>query len=198
MSHNSASEQGPFDANKAIAAIALLVQETGASMYSVMKMLYLADKAHLEQHGRFITGDSYVAMKQGPVPSCAYNMIKHARGEEKRREGDEVALQFLSCDATTHVITIKRMPALDELSESDVECLKAVSEAYHRLGKWAVKDMSHDDAWKKAWKPDSAFAAFRSRRTVPMPIEAIAAEVDESGALLAHLRDQHPGSAESR
>jgi hypothetical protein len=32
--------------------------------------MYFADKAHLEQYGRFICGDSYVAMK--PVPIGTY------------------------------------------------------------------------------------------------------------------------------
>jgi len=196
MSHESANSQGVFDVNKAIAAIALLVQETGASMYSVMKMLYLADKAHLEQHGRFITGDHYVAMKQGPVPSTAYNMIKHVRGEEKRREGDEIALQFLACDTQTHAITIKSMPDFDELSQSDIECLKEIAGIYRRVGKWAVRDMSHDDAWKKAWRPNRAFQLFR--KSVSMPMEAIAAEVDETGELLTYLRNQHPGDAVTR
>jgi len=196
MSHESANAQSTFEVNKAVAAIALLVQETGASMYSVMKMLYLADKAHLEQHGRFITGDRYVAMKQGPVPSSAYNMIKHVRGEPVRRDGDETAMRYLACNVQTHEITIKEMPDLDELSQSDIECLTEIAGIYRRVGKWAVRDMAHDDAWEKAWRPNRAFQLFR--KSVSMPLEAIAAEVDDTGELLAYLQNQHPGVAESR
>lgn len=191
MSHKESNGFGEFDVNKAIAAIALLVEKTGASMYSVMKMLYLADKAHLEQHGRFITGDHYVAMKQGPVPSCAYNMIKHVCGEDCRRAGDEIASRYLDCDAQSHVITIKEMPDLGELSDSDIECLTEIAGIYRRVGPWAVRDMAHDGAWNKAW--GSIRAQFF--KSVNMPLSVIAADVDQTGELMAHLRDQHPGEA---
>lgn len=39
------------------------------------KLLYLADRAHLLQHGRPITGDRYIAMDLGPVPEGAYQLI---------------------------------------------------------------------------------------------------------------------------
>lgn len=196
MSHGSANLQGIFEPRKAIAAMAYLVQETGASMYSVMKMLYLADKSHLERHGRFITGDQYVAMKQGPVPSHAYNMIKHARGESRRRDGDELVLDFLTCDAQTHAISIKAMPDLNELSQSDMECLAEIAGIYKRIGHWAIRDMSHDAAWDKAWKSSGPFNLLR--KSANMPFESIVADVDETGTLLAHLKNQHPGAAPSR
>jgi len=191
MSHNQSNGIGEFDVNKAIAAIAFLVRETGATMYSVMKMLYLADKAHLEQYGRFITGDHYVAMEQGPVPSCTYNMVKHVRGEDCRRPGDEVAKKFLSCDTESHKITIRQMPDMDELSQSDIECLAEIAGIYRRVGHWAVRDMAHDGAWKKTW------SSLRRRlfKSVAMPLSVIAADVDQSGELNAHLRDRHPGEA---
>lgn len=189
MSHNMSNGIDGFDTNKAIAAIALLVRETGATMYSVMKMLYLADKAHLERHGRFITGDHYAAMKQGPVPSCAYNMIKHVRGEACRRHGDEVASKYLSCDPKTHEIQIKEMPDLDELSQSDRECLIEIADIYSRLGPWAVRDMAHDGAWNRAWH------SFRGRlfKSVAMPLAVIASDIDQTGELKGHLQDRHPG-----
>lgn len=193
MGHDVAGGRDEFDVNKAVAAIALLVRETGATMYSVMKMLYLADKAHLEQHGRFITGDHYVAMEQGPVPSRAYNMIKHVRGEEIRNPGDEVAGRYLHCDAQTYAITIKEMPDLDELSDSDVECLNEIAGIYRRVGHWAVRDMAHDRAWKKAWSPIKA--QFLGRKVVDMPVAVIAADIDQTGTLVDHLKDRHPGLA---
>jgi uncharacterized phage-associated protein len=38
--------------------------------------MYFADRKHLEKYGRFICGDSYVAMKHGPVPSEIYDILK--------------------------------------------------------------------------------------------------------------------------
>src|SRR5690606_29259588 len=111
-----------FDVEKAIAAVGYLVEQTGASMYSIMKMMYLADKIHLERYGRFIAGDHYVAMPQGPVPSCTYNMIKHVRGEQRSRQGDERGLQYFSY-SRDHEISLTQRPDYDELSNSDQQCL---------------------------------------------------------------------------
>ena len=43
-----------FDWRKAVSASSYLASKTGESLYFVLKMLYLADKAHLDQYGRFI------------------------------------------------------------------------------------------------------------------------------------------------
>ncbi len=46
-------------------------------------MMYFADRLHLERYGRFICGDSYVAMKNGPVPSFTYDILKARRFKQR-------------------------------------------------------------------------------------------------------------------
>jgi len=41
----------------------------------IIKLLYVADKAALEQHGASITGDKYVCMNKGPVLSYFLDLI---------------------------------------------------------------------------------------------------------------------------
>jgi hypothetical protein len=48
------------------------------TLHTVFKIMYFADKLHLSNYGRFITGDTYYAMEYGPVPSAAYDMTKDA------------------------------------------------------------------------------------------------------------------------
>ena len=67
--------------DKIIAAVAYLIQaasEQGLKItqYDIVKSLFLADKAHLNQYGRPITFDNYNAMENGPVPSTSYNFLK--------------------------------------------------------------------------------------------------------------------------
>ena len=57
--------------------VASKLQET--TFHRIVKLLYFADKLHLERYGRFITGDRYIAMEYGPVPSNVYDMLKAAR-----------------------------------------------------------------------------------------------------------------------
>ena len=51
----------------------------GPTFHSISKMLYFADKLHLSKYGRLISGDNYVAMAHGPVPSAVYNIMKVPR-----------------------------------------------------------------------------------------------------------------------
>ncbi len=47
-----------------------------ASQYDIVKSVFLADRRHLNEYGRPITFDHYVAMKNGPVPSSVYDILK--------------------------------------------------------------------------------------------------------------------------
>ena len=42
--------------------------------HKIFKVLYFADREHLTKYGRPITGDTYVAMEYGPVPSMIYDI----------------------------------------------------------------------------------------------------------------------------
>jgi uncharacterized phage-associated protein len=71
-----------FDIEKGIESV-LYIIENGAqpTFHHISKVMYFADKEHLEKYGRFICGDSYVAMKHGPVPSGIYDLLKSVRGD---------------------------------------------------------------------------------------------------------------------
>jgi uncharacterized phage-associated protein len=190
MGHLYVDRQG-FDVHKAIAAIGYLVSQTGASMYPVMKMMYLADKCHLERYGRFIAGDHYAAMQQGPVPSCAYNLVKCVRTGDEYHAGDSVVRDYFAY-GERHMLHLLRDPDLDELSPSDLECLDEISQTFNRVGLGRVRDMAHDVAWEHAW------AGRGGRDSTRMDIIDIAAQLDNGEALVAHLRDNAPGEAELR
>jgi len=71
-----------FKAEKSVEAILYIAQNVKQpTFHSISKMMYFADKVHLEKYGRFICGDNYVAMKHGPVPSGTYDILKVARGD---------------------------------------------------------------------------------------------------------------------
>ena len=71
-----------FNAEKAIEVILYIAEHIKEpTFHTVSKVLYFADKEHLEKYGRFICGDSYIAMRRGPVPSGVYDLLKLARGD---------------------------------------------------------------------------------------------------------------------
>lgn len=49
--------------------------------HKIFKVIYFADRQHLADWGRPITGDTYIAMDAGPVPSRLYDMLKIVRGD---------------------------------------------------------------------------------------------------------------------
>lgn len=187
MSFAYATKFSTFDWRKAVSAASYLVDRTHEGLYIVLKMLYLADKTHLNQYGRFISGDWYVAMKKGPVPSETYTLLSHLR-DGKTGPHVEAAARKIRVSSNHEIQTIDRQN-YDELSETDIESLDAIIDAYRRLGKWAIRDMSHDEVWEKAWGAKSFFS-----NRAPMPMDEIAEHVGGTD-LVTHVRDPQPGAA---
>jgi hypothetical protein len=44
--------------------------------HTVLKVLFFADVNHLNNYGRPIVGDDYVALPHGPVPQTTYDILK--------------------------------------------------------------------------------------------------------------------------
>ena len=91
-------------------------------MHKLCKILYFADRQHLSQYGRSITGDVYIAMQFGPVPSCVDDILKAIRGDSFF--SDYVSdLKNKIVFENRYIVKALAQPDMDELSESDVECL---------------------------------------------------------------------------
>ena len=119
-----------LDAEKALEAIVYVSHKTN-DLFHIVKTLYYADKMHLENYGRLITGDYYVAMEDGPVPSGAYDLIKYVRGDNYTYEDKIInAHPERAIRAEGNVVTPCRGPNPDYLSESDIECLDKAIEVY--------------------------------------------------------------------
>lgn len=172
-----------FEASKAIAAVAFLHSRTSASLYPVLKMLYLADKRHLERHGRFIVGDRYFALAQGPVPTATYDMLKYLRGDRKYFAGDVDPRAFLTLSRDDHSFALVREPDYGALSESDVECLQEIAELCRLHGTAHIRALSHDSAWRAAG-PNRMISD-----------DAIASQLASAPELIQHLADRFPGEA---
>ncbi len=104
-------------------------QRPGIDVFHVCKTLYFADKLHLNKYGRPITGDRYVAMADGPVPSLAYAMagLDSQRLPNHLLEKASIALLRDSSDPVGQgylILNARREPNLAVFSQSDVECLK--------------------------------------------------------------------------
>ena len=116
-----------FDKDAALAAVSsmLLQKWQRPTFHTISKVLYFADKRHLEHYGRFISGDNYVAMKHGPVPSVTYDILKAVRNCGHPAFDAALLEEFSrAMDIKSNYHVVPRIePKLEFLSESDVECL---------------------------------------------------------------------------
>lgn len=137
-----------FDRDKALEVILFIAQnQQGATLHSISKMLYLSDKLHLQEYGRLICGDRYIAMEYGPVPSAIYDMMKVAAGRESIDvDWDEIILDSMQVVRGRDVVP-KRDCNTDMLAESEVECIKSVIAQYGRKSFGELTDITHDSAW---------------------------------------------------
>lgn len=68
-----------FKSSKVLQASAILLHEhmhEQMTFLRLLKLLYLSERACLDRIGSMITGDTVVSMKDGPVLSRTYDMIK--------------------------------------------------------------------------------------------------------------------------
>jgi len=113
--------------------------------HKIFKILWFADISHMRDWGRFITGDDYIKMEYGPVPSYLYDIFKGVRN--KNPDFAKYA-QIISVQGY-RVAPLK--PAdLDNLSESDIEKLNKSIEDNKGLSMGQLTDKSHGVAWKKS------------------------------------------------
>jgi len=160
-----------FHREKAIETILYLSHRiSDADIYGICKLLYLADKTHLEKYGRFIFGETYYAMKNGATPSNVYDLLK---------EVSEKPLAELEING--HQIIALRDANLDYLSESDIECLDQVISVWGNVPNWQRKNAAHDNAWGTAWEQRG------DRRSVTISVESIAELFDDSDDLIDYL-----------
>ena len=172
-----------FDPEKALETILYVAQKIGGDIYSTLKIIYLADKIHLEKYGCLIFGSKYSALPYGSTPSEAYDTIKCVRGDEGATCRVQNANEAFVMEG--NVIKPSRNPELDVFSKSDIQCLNEAIERYGHLSFGELKDLVHD----KAYHATSPNCTIR--------LETIASTLPNAADLIQHLAYPFPFSPSS-
>jgi len=109
--------------------------------HKLFKILYFAEQKHLVRYGRFIVGDVFIAMKNGPVPSEIYHFLKSLRNNSKN--------SFFTI-SQNYYVEIKQKPDLEEFSESELICLAESVKENKDLSFYELSKKSHLTAWENA------------------------------------------------
>lgn len=165
-----------FDREKALEAILFIAEQLSApTLHSISKMLYLSDKLHLQEYGRLICGDRYIAMEYGPVPSAIYNMMKVADGRESIDvDWDELIKEAFQVIRGRNIEPL-RSANTDFLSESEKDCIIKTIGAYGHKSFGELTDITHDAAWNEVGENQ------------PIPVEAIAQTLPNAKDVIAYL-----------
>lgn len=116
---------GTFDTEKALNAVLYIVERANggrADMHKIFKTLYFADQRHLSRYGRSITGDTYIAMPYGPVPSMLNDIFKAVRGDSYFASEAGPLKQYIHF-VNRYIVEGRMKCDTDYLSESDTQCL---------------------------------------------------------------------------
>lgn len=168
-----------FDPQAAVEALLYVVYRSqDPTFHHISKLLYFADRMHLERYGRLIFGDTYIAMKNGPVPSGVYDMLKDAQKQNGFYRYREAANAFTVVG--DYRVQPNRTPNLDWLSDSDIECIDEAIELYDLKSFGELTKLSHDDAWLAADRNDA------------ISLESLVQSLGNPDDLLAHLREPSP------
>ena len=122
---------------KAVEALLWIVQRGEGNVYNIMKILFAADKHHLNKYARPVTGDKYVAMPFGTVPIWIYETTKLINsGIGFTRRGNTLSLEP------------GRVFSRVKFSISDLDALEHGFNEYSGMDFDTVKLKNHEE---KAW-----------------------------------------------
>lgn len=131
-----------FNDEKVAQMSAYFLMKRGGRMshLKLMKLLYLADRESMDQIDEPITADVPVSMKNGPVLSQTYDLMKG--------ETPSAAWQKWVADIQDHEVTLRAEISdredLDELSDFDIEILEKVWAEHGHKTRWNLVDFTHE------------------------------------------------------
>ena len=138
-----------FKQDVAIQAVLYVLQQMGGKcdIHKCHKILYFADNEHLSRYGRSITGDSYVRMDFGPVPTCVYDLFKAVRGDSYfASQVDDIRRDCFHFVNNKDLVAVAS-PDISYLSESDMEILDKYIAQLKYKDFDEVSEVSHGYAW---------------------------------------------------
>ncbi len=182
---NSHQIRTTFNSEKGLATILYVAnQPSEVSFHTLSKILYFADRESLAEFGRTISGDNYIAMQHGPVPSAIYDMLKAVRDTHHWYPGYKRLCSSFEV-RNNYMVFAKKKPDCKMLSESDRNCLDHAINKYGIMNFGKLTSVSHDKAWRAADENDI------------IPMETIVRSLPDGERLMEHLQDPHPGYADS-
>ncbi|NTV67614.1 MAG: SocA family protein [Chlorobaculum sp.] len=131
-----------FNARKAaqVAAFFALKEGGDINVLKLTKLVYLADRRHMELYDYPILDDELVSMPHGPVNSMTYNFINGYHEDAGWNK-------FIS-DRTEHKVGLTSsisLEQLDELSKAELDTLDQIWQKFGAMEPFQLRDWTHEN-----------------------------------------------------
>ncbi len=108
----------------------------------LMKLLYLTDREAMTCYDAPLTYDRMVSMPHGPVLSQTYDLMSGNSNPVQGGWEDWIS------DRADHKVSLKKenlsRDSFFKLSDADIELLDKVWDKFGHMGKWELRDFTHD------------------------------------------------------
>lgn len=177
-----------MNAAKIINTLGYIAQKQEGNTINCMKaykLIWLADRYHLRQYGRTITGDHYCAMPRGIVPSDAKNLVE---GKPTRytatTQDDYDSVQLAADNHSYHFVGNVDTSCL---SASDREVLDLIWETYGNMDQWALSDLSHFSPEWLAYEPQMSSPS--GKKSHPVNMDFLFENFDDGNGLFLDSKE---------
>lgn len=139
----------------------LMTRHPGITQYQIVKSVFFGDRKHLNEVGRPVTFDNYVAMKKGPVPSLILDLLKPGANFFSIFKADPP--WGTKTRGRAHEFRATRGVRQGVLSRTDLEALDyglkmVLARTEDELEVLLHNDPGYKEAWKKRRNDDSSVA----------------------------------------
>lgn len=114
--------------------------------HKIFKILYFSDREFLNQYGVTITGDMYIAMDAGPVPTKTYDMFKIVRGDSYMQDTKNLG-RYFAVSNWMFILPLQKAN-LDNIASAEKDIVDAMISRYGDMSYDEIKEKSHDVAWR--------------------------------------------------
>jgi uncharacterized phage-associated protein len=133
---------------KAVEAIAFIANERPRlSQKFFAKIFFYAEKWHLNEYGRPIVADTYIAMKQGPVPSAVRDIILEKWNWTEKPDNFDASIEMIDDSGLVKVVA-KEGAEFTRLSNTDKAMLRRAIAVCADMSADELSTVSHQD---RAW-----------------------------------------------
>ena len=139
-----------FNVEKSIHVILYIIQQSKGKInqHNLWRIVFEADKYHLNNHEIPVTGSIYRNMGFGPVPVNICNIIKGSNISKKHLQEAGMTKLPYKYDKESQILSSSALPDHDHFIETDVE---ALDHSIRKYGTMNIEELRQENHKERCW-----------------------------------------------